>query len=199
MDSNHRGPRGQPGYGRLVSATHATSPCTRPARFELATFRSTAGCSGQLSYSPEARCPPPTRRERERRPNGGSRVILRSRATLRRSTTGHLVDACTTCTACTSSAAFLPGPSLVKKRLLHLRVQHAARKRGGIRKRKRPTWHSAQVGRLHRSRIRKQFVAPYVARLPEPDPAPIRPDENRSPRAIPLAASTSTTNPGMPR
>jgi hypothetical protein len=46
-------------------------------------------------------------------------VILRSRGTLRRPTTGHLVDASTSSTTCTSSAAFLPGPSLVKKRLLH--------------------------------------------------------------------------------
>ena len=84
-----------------------------PARVERATPWFVARCSDPLSYGGMSRCPPPTRRERERRPNDGSRVILRSRATLRRPTTRHFV------VTCTSSAAFLPGPSLVKKRLLY--------------------------------------------------------------------------------
>lgn len=127
---------------------------TPPARFECATPWFVARYSDPLSYGGMSRCPSPARRERERRPNGGSRVILRSRATLRRPTTRHLVDASTSSTACISSAAFLPGPSLVKKRLLHLHALHAAPEQRGIRKRQRPTWHSAQVGRSHRSRIR---------------------------------------------
>ncbi len=152
-------------------------------------------CSDPLSYDGMSGCPPPTRRERERRPNGGSRVILRSRATIRRPTTGHLVDASTSSTACTSSAAFLPGPSLVKKRLLTARCFQGAKHP----KTKTPHLALGAGGAITSLPDPERFVVLYGVRLPASGPAPILPDANRSPSSTLLEASIAIATDGMSR
>lgn len=148
-----------------------------------------------LGYGGMSRCPPPTRRERERRPNGGSRVVLRSRAALRRPTTGHLVDTSTSSTACTSSAAFLSGPSLVKKRLLRCILPVS----GEASENETPHLALGAGGAITSLPNPERLVVLYGVRLPASGPAPILPDTNRSPSSTPLAASISIANAGMPR